>query len=98
MSHAKTHHDYKSETYSSESIVHELKNRNTQEAARELNRDLHSSKDFNEIYKKANDQISRYNQSHNDKLPALELVNADGKTATKEDAKGIKIADTTYGT
>jgi len=99
MSHTKTHHDSKSDnTYSSESIVHELKNRNTQEAAREFNRDLHSSKDFNEIYKKANEQISKYNQTHKDQLPALELVDEHGKATTKDGAKGIKIADTTYGT
>jgi hypothetical protein len=103
MSQARTHHDSshataKSETYSAESIVHELKNKNTLEAARELNRDLHSSKDFNDVYKKANDQISQYNKTHTDQLPALQLVNDKGETAGKDDAKGIKIANTTYGT
>src|ERR1700722_8676783 len=98
MSAARTH-TAKSETYSSESIVHEMQKGNNQEAARELNRDLHSSKDFNAVYKKANEQIDKYNQSHDTKLPHLELVDGNGKAATgKDDAKGIKIDHTTYGT
>src|ERR1700719_2485413 len=91
------------ETYSSESIVHELKNGNTQEAARELNRDLHSSKDFNKTYQEVNSRIDKLNQKNGTNLPHLELVHANGETKQTADSNrsnttGIKIGDTTYNT
>jgi len=91
------------ETYSSESIVHELKNGNTQEAARELNRDLHSSKDFNKTYQEVNSRIDKLNQKNGTNLPHLELVHANGETnqtadSNRSNTTGIKIGDTTYNT
>jgi len=87
------------ETYNAESIATEMKRGNAQEAARELNRDLHGSKDFQKIYSQVNEQIDKMNKAQNLHLPHLELVDGSGKATTdKAQAKGIKIGDTTYGT
>jgi hypothetical protein len=94
----KPEHHSKPDTYNAESITTELRRGNTQEAARELNRDLHSSKDFQQIYEKVNQQIDRLNASQHLNLPHMELVDGDGHTADKAHAKGIKVGDTTYGT
>lgn len=89
----------KPETYSAESIAHEMRRGNTQEAARELNQTLHNSKDFQKTYAQVNEQIDKINKKQNLNLPHLELVDESGKSVSeKSKAAGIKIGDTTYGT
>ncbi len=89
----------KPETYSAESITTEVRRGQNQEAAREMNRDLHSSKDFQATFQKANEQIAKINKNSGSHLPQFELVDGAGKVVTdKTQAKGIKLGDTTYGT
>lgn len=89
----------KHETYSAESITTEVRRGQNQEAAREMNRDLHGSKDFQKTFQQANEQIEKLNKTNGTHLPQFELVDASGKTVTdKSLAKGIKLGDTTYGT
>jgi hypothetical protein len=86
----------KVETYSSESIFHELKQNkpgHTNEAMRELNCDLHRSKDFNATYQHLQQRISQYNKTHKDHLPDLKLLDDNGKEITdpsKADRKHIR--------
>src|SRR5271167_2922874 len=91
----------KAETYSSESIFHELKQNKpgqTDEAMRELNCDLHRSNNFNATYQNLQKRISQYNETQDDKhkLPALKLTDKDGavitdaSTAKKDDIGGFR--------